>query len=436
MNTKASVRSELLSLVSDLNNDSTFRFAIAERLLQVDARIQELDTILSKGERLIQERTAANKRLASTVQENRYHDMTVRLERNQALQKYRESFDLLARYVYLAAKAYDYETSLDTSHPASASGLIGDIVRARTLGHWSGGTPKLGKGGLAGILAKLNENYDVLNGQLGFNNPQKETGRLSLRHELFRVRDGNADDDSDERWCQLLEDHRVPDLWRITEFRRYCRPFAPEEAGPQPGLVIPFSTEINEGKNVFGWPLGGLDHAYDPSQFATKVRAVGAWFENYAETQLSQTPRIYLVPAGVDVMRIPDSPTLATRSWNVIDQKIPVPFQINDGHLDDPDWMAARDSLDGSFSDIRRYSRFRAYHDHGGELFDESELTWDSRLAGRSVWNTRWVLIIPGSTLAADADAGLDAFIGNCETGEFGISDIKLMLNTYSHSGN
>ncbi|MCB1095554.1 MAG: SBBP repeat-containing protein [Verrucomicrobiae bacterium] len=429
---EGSVRSELLELVSDLNNDSTFRFAIAENLRQLDSRVQEFDTITSKGERLVQERTAANQRLASTVQENRYHDMTIRLERNQALQKYRESFDLLAKYVYLSAKAYDYETSLDTSHPASASGLIGDITRARTLGHWSGGKPQLGGGGLAEILAKLNENYDVLNGQLGFNNPQKETGRLSLRHELFRVRDGEK---SDERWFKVLENHRVPDLWRITEFRRYCRPFAAEEAGAQPGLVIPFSTEINEGNNVFGWPLGGMDHAYDPSQFATKVRAVGAWFENYAETQLSQTPRIYLVPAGIDVMRIPDSPTLATRTWNVIDQKIPVPFQINDGNLNDPDWMAARDSVDGSFSEIRRFSRFRAYHDHGGEDFDEGELTWDSRLAGRSIWNTKWVLIIPGSTLHANADYGLDTFIGSA-SGDFGVSDIKLMLNTYSHSGN
>jgi hypothetical protein len=39
---------------------------------------------------------------------------------------------------------------------------------------------------------------------------------------------------------------------RKPEFRRYCRPFAPESAGPQPALVIPFNTEITFGLNFFG----------------------------------------------------------------------------------------------------------------------------------------------------------------------------------------
>ena len=38
--------------------------------------------------------------------------MAFRIFRNDALQKYRAQFDLAARYVYLAAKAYDYETNL------------------------------------------------------------------------------------------------------------------------------------------------------------------------------------------------------------------------------------------------------------------------------------------------------------------------------------
>ena len=46
----------------------------------------------------------------------RYKDMTFRIFRNDALQKYRAQFDMAATYVYLAAKAYDYETSmLDSS---------------------------------------------------------------------------------------------------------------------------------------------------------------------------------------------------------------------------------------------------------------------------------------------------------------------------------
>jgi hypothetical protein len=48
---------------------------------------------------------------------------------------------------------------------------------------------------------------------------------------------------------------------------------------------------------------------------------------------------------------------------------------------------------------------------------------------GRSAWNTGWKLVIPGITLLGDADDGLDKFISS-------VSDIKLHLNTYSHSGN
>jgi len=66
----------------------------------------------------------------------------------------------------------------------------------------------------------------------------------------------------------------------------------------------------------------------------------------------------------------------------------------------------------------------------------------DTRLIGRSVWNTRWLLIIPGGTLLFDPDEGLDTFIDGPEifpgagirTGE-GIDDIKLFFETYGYSG-
>ena len=51
----------------------------------------------------------------------------------------------------------------------------------------------------------------------------------------------------------------------------YCRPFAPESAGPQPGIVIRFPTTVTFGLNFFGFPLGGGDSAYDPSLFSTKI---------------------------------------------------------------------------------------------------------------------------------------------------------------------
>ena len=60
-------------------------------------------------------------------------------------------------------------------------------MRTRQLGQWVDGEPQVGNGGLAELLAKLKANYDSLKGQIGLNNPQKETGRLSLRTEMMRT---------------------------------------------------------------------------------------------------------------------------------------------------------------------------------------------------------------------------------------------------------
>jgi hypothetical protein len=95
----------------------------------------------------------------------------------------------------------------------------------------SGGNPVPGSPGLADTMAQLKLNFDVLKGQMGFNNPQIETNRFSLRRELFRIPEG---EEGDAAWRAILEEARVDDLWTVPEFRRFARPFAPESAGPQP----------------------------------------------------------------------------------------------------------------------------------------------------------------------------------------------------------
>jgi hypothetical protein len=324
--------------------------------------------------------------------------------------------------VFLSAVAYDYETQLLGGRAGAGRAFLTDIVRQRALGEIAGGIPVAGRHGLADPLARLNQNFGVLKGQLGFNNPQTETGRFSLRNEMLRLSDG-----SDSEWRAELKKRIVPNLWDVPEFRRYCRPFAPESAGPQLGLVIRFPTTITFGLNYFGWPLGGGDNAYDPTLFATKVRSAGVWFSDYNGSGLSQTPRVYLVPVGGDVMRSPSGSNLEIREWRVVDQKIPVPFPIGFSSLNNPAFIPINDALSDTFADIRRFSSFRAYHDSG--LFNESEAVTDSRLIGRSVWNTDWMLIIPGGTFLANPNQGLDTFINS-------VSDILIFFQTYSYSGN
>ena len=53
----------------------------------------------------------------------------------------------------------------------------------------------------------------------------------------------------------------------------------------------------------------------------------------------------------------------------------------------------------------------------------------NSRLVGRSVWNSKWKIVIPAYMLLDDEQEGLTRFAAS-------VSDIKLFLRTYSNSGN
>lgn len=426
-------RFEIFNLKGELDHlvreEPVLRAEIYARAEAVQQANRKYLTVLAEGQRILAQLVSFRKRGAAQVQEHRYQDMAFRLFRNDALQKYRAAFDMAARYAYLAASAYDYDTNLLGTDSQAGEGFLTDIVRERSIGQVIGGAPVPGSRGLADPLGRMEQNFLVLKGQMGFNNPQVETNRFSLRHELFRIADG---EEADAEWQQVLREHRVDDLWSIPEFRRFMRPFAPESQGPQPGLVFTFPTTVTFGLNYFGWPLGPGDSAYDPTNFATRVRGVGVWFEDYAGLPLSNTPRVYLVPVGADVLRSPTSDDFKTREWSVVDQVLPVPFPVGEQDLEEPTWTPLEDMLSGPFGEIRRFSSFRAYH--FSEPFDDSQIVTDSRLIGRSVWNSRWMLVIPGGTLLFDADDALDTFIDG--TGSDGVSDIKLFFKTYAYSGN
>lgn len=57
------------------------------------------------------------------------------------------------------------------------------------------------------------------------------------------------------------------------------------------------------------------------------------------------------------------------------------------------------------------------------------------------MWNTQWVLIIPGRTLLSDGAKGVQRFIHGAEISpdawdENGVKDIKIFFQTYSYAGN
>lgn len=434
--TKEAWLAELTELNTYAADESDQRVAVFKQVEVLNQLSDDYRTVLANGVRLMELRTAFNKRTAAQTQQNRYQDMTFRFSRNAALEKYRSSFDLAARYAYLAASAYDYDLNLSLDDAGSPAEIMSDIVRQRSVGLVADGVPQIGAKGLAEDLAKLKANYGTLSSQMGLDNPQIETSTFSLRAERFRLFGANATNTDDSVWQQTMQNPQYykADLWQVPEFRRYCRPFAAESAGPQPGLVIPLSTKIVSGLNFFGWPLGGGDSAYDPSVYATRVLSVGVAFAGYDTVNLTRTPHVYLIPAGTDIMTVPNSPDFDLRLWNVKDQVIPIPYPATTANLGSPTWKPFLDTVnspDGSLGDIRKFSSFRAtgFDSVDPADIDISTLTYDSRLVGRSAWNTKWLLIIPGATLNADPATGLNGFINS-------VKDIQLIINTYGFSGN
>lgn len=395
---------------------------------------------VQKAKRLEAERLRFRKQTAAQIQDYRYKDMAFRIFRNDALQKYRAQFDMAARYAYLTVRAYEYETCMlgDDWGDFDAHTMLERIVQARTIGHLENGVPLWSddRGGIAGVLGELDLSWFVLGPQLGFNNPQTETGRFSLRSEMFRILPGYQGDDT---WREQLRHCKVPNILALPEFQRYCIPFNPTQA-EEPGLVIPFSTTVNFGHNYFGWLAGGGDNSYDSANFATKIRSVGIWFSNYNNIQgggLLNTPRVYLVPVGTDILRKPLGDRGDIVEFDVVDQALPMPFGVLSSDLENPGYIPMHDSLWDSFAAIRRHSAIRAYHDSG--MFNEAETINDSRLIGRSVWNTRWLLIIPAGTLHSDREEGLERFINGALIGDDrdgnGVKDIKIFFQTYAYPG-
>lgn len=388
--------------------------------------------IVAEGDELQAERERLRIQWAADLSQSRYRNMMYQIMRNDELQRYNEAFELAARYTFLAAKAYDYETGMLQSDSSNAAGseFMEQIVRARALGRFTSDGQPLGGGstgdpGLADILFRMEENWSVLRSRLGFNNAQNDLDAFSLRRDLCRIVNND-----DEAWKTALANYWVDDLRTHPAFQQLCQPFNPMKA-TEPGFAIPFRTVIASRKDLFGNDLEGGSTAYSSTYFATKLRGVGVWIEGEnALSALPKRPEVYLVPTGLDYMRVPissGSASSATRAWQVVDQVLPVPYALADSDWEATDWSALKDICSNALCVQRRHPAIRA---NVGASFDEaSTLVYNSRLIGRSVWNSEWWVLIPAASLNADSNTGKNAFLDN-------VKDIHLYLKTYSFSGN
>ncbi|MFT5491447.1 MAG: subtilisin-like proprotein convertase family protein [Limisphaerales bacterium] len=458
------LRQAVHELGLQLSDSQVILWTINERLRERDDADRKLRALIAEGDRLQLERQIFRQRTAAVIQGYRTRDAAFRFFRNEKLERYKTLFDLAARYSLLAANAYDYETGLLDSTAGRA--FVGRIVNSRALGVVQNGEPQFagsatGDPGLSSALAEMKADWDVLRGRLGFNNPDAYGTTVSLRSENLRILPHS---EGDVNWKNTLQGARKANILDDADVRRYCLQIDNGSGLPVPGIVLDFSTTIADGLNLFGKPLAPGDHYFDVSSFATKIFGVGVALEGYIgmddpvanggatggaspgdpnasfldPNALVATPHVYLIPVGVDSMRSPplgDGSTV--RSWSVNDLAIPMPFNIGASDFSTRQLWQSSDSLTEPLFSIRKHQAFRPVsttsvfspdlYGSSGSL-QRSQFT-NNRLVGRSVWNSRWKLVIPGKKLLSNPDEGLERFIQS-------VTDIKLHFVTYSYSGN
>lgn len=122
-------------------------------------------------------------------------------------------------------------------------------------------------------------------------------------------------------------------------------------------------------------------------------------------------------------MTIPDSPTLQFRTWNVVDQAIPVPYNTSSADLGRPTG-SPRSTPSAGRSEPSADSPASAPASPRRIPPSTSPGSSDARSGTRiGSW------MDPGQSLLADPTQGLDALLAD-------LSDIRLTFETYGYSGN
>ena len=417
------------------------------------AQLSEYQNVLVDGQTIQEERETFRKRAAAVIQGARTRDVAFRAFRTESLEQYKVLYDQAARYVFLAAKAYDYETSQLGS--TAGREFLAKIVSTRSLGLvGSNGEPQIvgansGDAGLSSLLAKLEGDWNVAKGRLGINNPDAYGTLFSLRRELFNLpykEDGSAEDDV--AWQDKLRSCLVRDLRTDPTVAAYALPMSNPNGLAQPGFIISFPTMIETGQNFFAKALNAGDSSFSSASFSTKINSVGVAFKGYlgmnpyasgssgtpthtSGDALSATPYVYLLPGGADLMRTPplNGAPVNVRTWQVLDHAMPLPFDLGSSGFGQNTMWTGTTSLSEPFFTPRKHQPFRAVSDPTLFYSRVPDEFTNRRLIGRSVWNTDWKLVIPAQTLLADPQDGIERFIRS-------VKDIKIYVRTYSNAGN
>ena len=422
---------EILQMTELIRRSSLILIDISVAKQAVAQAAGRLQNSVQRGVLVRRERDRLRVRFSDDLVEERFRDLSFREFRNNSLQKYRAFYDFAARFVVLAARAYAYEFNARSDGEDVLSG----IYRMRQLGDEIGTT-----GGLRGVLLRLDNSVLVNN----FNNPLDpiEPRTFSFRENLLGIGTANFPDD-DLSFRAFLEAHIVDRVEEVPEIRDLAQLSVQRDHGP--GIVLPFSTEI-DGRNFFGM---GPDLPFGNANFSIsrniKIRNYAIRFDG-AEASLGLGADgivfVYLLPVGDSVLRENNNRPVVEEEpatpWSVVSQFLPAPRLVTTSELGsrvfDP-WRSTA-QIGGNFLNAVRRER-----DSEAQIETGRPLRFNTNLAGRSAWNTRWLLVIPGAQWTGETDpevirSRILQFIygSNADPGGLvGITDIRLILQAYSH---
>ena len=421
-NFNAQIEQQIVQLEQLVRNTASIRldvYMVSEAMNQAVGRYLQA---LGRGDRLLDERELFRQQNARRITELRYRDMAHRLFRNDALGKYRQQFDLAARYVFLAARALDYETNYDPrfDRGEELAEIQARAVYERSLGQLTGGNPVPGTKGLAGLLGDMRDEWLAFLADTG--GAQQQTKVFSLRYGLFRVPAA-----ANASFRDTLRQYIEPDLQQLPEYQQFCTRYCTnsgnvgEPCPPTQALVIPFGTTIasGDGLNFFGFQKTLQDPVFTSDRL-WKVQRVGVLFSGFSPA--AQAFPAYLVPTGADIMRTSD--TASTREWHILDQTLRPVSRVSPSQLGfvegESNWLPW-DNVDGGASGFVLRRRIPQIEASPGTQASDAILS--PVLTGRSVWNTNWVLIIPAVFL----DGGLESFLAD-------VTDIRLVFDAKGYA--
>ncbi|NLE57221.1 MAG: hypothetical protein GX616_02595, partial [Planctomycetes bacterium] len=395
--------------------------------------VGRLKSAIQRGNRLIAERDRIRKLRRDQLQEYRWGDLAYRNFRNNALQKYDAFFTLAARYVMLAGRAYAYEyNSRDQAYL-----ILDSINRERMLGN-----PVGSSGGLQGVITDL-DNFAQVN---KFNTPLTSVGQrsFSLRTHMLGL---PGDSTGNLKFRGFLERQIVQNLQELPAMQDFAQVSVAAHHGP--AIMVPFFSEV-AGNNFFGngpdAPYGGANF---PVSLNTKLRNFAIRLQGVDADALGIDPdnayvSVFLMPLGQSVLREnTNAPTVEEnepRAWSVVDQWLPAPplVSVQNPAVQDryfSPWVSTANSGGNYLNAIKRFRETEAQIDLGQPIEFKSEL------AGRSVWNTQWMLVIPGKQWTANADPNvirnrLMTFIYGATgspAADTGITDIRIVMQAYAN---